>query len=157
MSSALFAEISVAQSLSSARRGSKLRAQSLSSVFRGSKLRAQSLSSVFRGSGGGAQSLSSARRGSKPRAQSLSSTFSSPSVSLYIIYNTRARGRLLRQVERDAVEVTSACIDSTQRHRVCSRAAPHEFLTCLFTCPVAVIFKVYTLIIDYLDLAKLHA
>ena len=79
MSSALFAEKSVAQSLSSARRGSKPRAQSLSSVFRGSKPRAQSLSSVFRGSGGGAQSLSSMFRGSNPRAQSLSSTFSSPS------------------------------------------------------------------------------
>ena len=83
------------------------------------------------------------------------SSFSS--LYIYNIMFARARG-LLRQVEHDAVEVTSDCIDSTQRHRVCSRAAPHEFLTCLITCPVAVIFKDNTLIIiDYLDLAKLHA
>lgn len=63
----------------------------------------------------------------------------------------------VNQREDDAVEVISDCIDSTQRHRVCSRAAPHGFLTCLINCPVAVIIKANTHIIDYLDLAKLLA
>ena len=73
----------------------------------------------------------------------------------FILY-TRERGGLLRQVEHDAVEIISGCIDRTQRHLVCSRAAPHDFIIRI-SCPVAVISKDNRPIIDYLDLAELLA